>query len=262
MSLVRSVPRLVVALLIFASSGCQYGAYFFRATHEPMLALEVRMDRTERRSCVVVMMPGMLNVPDTYLDRGFVDDMVRASRRCDIVSADAHFGYYRHGTVAQRVHEDILAPARRRGYDAIWLVGSSMGAMGAMMVAAAHPDDIDGIVLLGPWFGEEPWIAQIEAAGGLAAWDPSDAPETPQATMWAWMQGYATHPDSMPPLFIAMGESDGMRRGSDLVGVHLPSRRYGLAEGGHEWDTWRVIWRRLLAHPPWDPGRGTPRIDR
>ena len=254
----------MLLLVTPGATGCQYGAYFFRPTHEPMLALEVRMDPEVRRSCLIVMMPGMLNVPDTYVERGLIPDIVATSQRCDLVSVDAHFGYYRHGNVAERVGEDILGVAERRGYEEVWLLGSSMGAMGAMRVARAHAERIDGIVLFGPWFGDESVIRAIAEAGGLAEWHgPDEAPRddvSPEA-LWAWMRGYATSPEDMPPLYIAVGESDGMRPGAELLRPHLPPGHFGLAEGGHEWATWQVLWRRLLVTPPWDAAGRTAGFD-
>lgn len=269
-----AVPRTLSSLAWLASivalscaAGCQYGAYFFRPTREPMQGLEVRMDPAARRSCLVVLMPGMLNTPDDYFERGFVADAVAASRRCDIVAVDAHYAYYRTNTMEQRVGEDILRIAERRGYRDIWLVGVSMGAMGAMRVAQEWPDLVDGVVVLGPWFGDAGLIQSIVDAGGLARWHgPEDTVrahgDPRQEAMWEWMRGYATHPDRMPALYVGVGAADGMRTGAEVLAEHLPSTHFGLAEGGHEWAALRVLWRRLLAHPPWDPGDGVPRIDR
>ena len=66
----------------------------------------------------------------------------------------------------------------------------------------------------------------------------------------------------MPALYIGVGAQDGMRVGVELLTDHLPASHHGLAEGGHAWDTWRVLWRRLLSSPPWDPRDTPPRIDR
>ena len=234
----RSLPRsrFVVLLSACLAVGCQYGAYFFRDTRRPMEAVEVRMDPDVRRSCLLVFMPGMLNLPDAYVEHGFVADAVRASRRCDIVLADAHFGYYRDRTLARQVGQDILLVADERGYTDIWLVGSSLGGMGAVMVAREHPERIAGIVLFGPFFGDDALIRSIEDAGGLDGWDggegngPSVFDPEPTA-LWSWLRGYATHPDRMPPLYVGVGADDGMRSGVDLLASHLPETHLGLAPG-------------------------------
>lgn len=260
--MVRVVRRSIPCLLAVAlATGCQYGAYYFRNTSQPMLGLEVRADPEARQRCLLVLMPGMLNLPDAYVRHGFTRDALAASRRCDLVALDAHDGYYRAGTLTPRVGEDVLIVAEQRGYEEIWIVGSSMGGMGALLVAQAYPDRIDGVVLFAPWFGHTRLLRAIEDAGGLAVWEGRDE-RGDQADLWRWLRGYATRPEAMPPLYMGIGDEDGTRLGFDLVAAHLPETRRGHAPGGHAWDTWRVMWQRLLASPPWDPGRDPPRIDR
>ncbi|MBX3274832.1 MAG: alpha/beta fold hydrolase [Sandaracinaceae bacterium] len=248
-------------IAVALATGCQYGAYFMRDVREPMLGLEVRVDPHVRQRCLIVLMPGMLNLPDAYLDHGFVEDALAASRRCDLVALDAHNGYYRARTLTRRVGEDVLVVAEQRGYEDIWLVGSSMGGMGALLVAQAYPDRVDGVVLFAPWFGDTRLLRSIEAAGGLVAWDGRDA-RGDQAALWRWLRGYATHPEDMPPLYLGIGDEDGTRLGFELLAAHLPATHHGRAPGGHAWGTWRVMWRRLLDPPPWDRRGETPRIDR
>ncbi|MCB9593835.1 MAG: alpha/beta fold hydrolase [Sandaracinaceae bacterium] len=255
-----------MALAMLVATGCNYGAYFFRDTHRPMQAMEARMDGDARRTCLLVLMPGMLNLPDDFFEHGFVEDAIASSRRCDIVAPDAHFGYYTDGSLRRQIAADILTVADERGYEDIWLVGVSMGGMGALLVAQDQPELVDGVVLFAPFLGDDALIRSIDAAGGLAEWDapedanPNDADEYDDA-LWVWLQGYATHADRMPPLYIGVGRDDSLRPGIDLLAAHLPESHHGQAEGGHKWDTWRVMWRRLLASPPWDPRGPAPRID-
>jgi pimeloyl-ACP methyl ester carboxylesterase len=246
-----------VALLSLASSGCHYAAYFVRDAHEPMQALEVRMDPTTRRECLVLFMPGMLDAPDSYREHGFLDDAALASRRCDLVALDAHFGYYREGTLRDRVGQDILRVAQARGYDEVWIVDISMGGLGTLMVAQDNPEIVRGVVLLAPFLGDEALVRSVTDAG-LAQWDPPanadirDA-ETFDAALWAWLQGYATHPEQMPAMYIGVGDDDRLRPGVELLAAVLPEGHHGTAPGGHNWTTWRGLFRRLLQSPPWDP---------
>lgn len=253
----------VVALCALAG-GCNYAAYFIRPPRAPIAGLEVRMNPRERRSCLVAFMPGMFDTPDAFVEAGFVQDAVAASRACDLLLVDAHFGYYREGSVRERVTRDVVLLARARGYEQIWIVGVSMGGLGALLATQANPDQIDGVVLLAPFLGDGEVIDAVREAGGLAAWSaPRDADITDEAQysegLWAWLQGYATHPERMPALFIGVGVQDD-RAGVELLRAVLPEARQGRAPGGHNWTTWRILWRRLLASPPWDP-RGVSRID-
>lgn len=256
----RSVFAACCLLATSVVSGCHYAAYFVREVREPMQGLEVRAEAGTRQRCLLVMMPGMLNLADVYLERGFIEDALAASRRCDILSLDAHWGYYRTRTLAERIGEDILALAELRGYREIWLVGSSMGGMGALQVAQAHPDRVDGVVLFAPYFGDTRLLRSIARAGGLEAWNDAEA-AGPEAALWRWLRGYATDADGMPPLYLGIGDEDGTRIGFDLLAAQVSSTHSGTAAGGHAWATWRVLWRRLLRSPPWDR-HGTPRLDR
>lgn len=254
------VASLLVLSTLVLGTGCGMAAYFVRDTHVPMQALEVRMDRYERRSCLVVFMPGMLDTPDTFRERGFLDDAARASDRCDLVAVDAHFGYYRTGQIRQRVRRDILRLAESRGYDEFWIVGISMGGMGTMLVAQDNPGRVAGVVLLAPFLGDDALIESIEAAGGLAEWqpaddlDPYDSDEFDDA-MWAWLRGYAGGAEPRPELYMGHGDDD-VRAGVALLAATQSPQRFGTTPGGHNWNTWRVLWRRLLESPPWDPQPG------
>jgi pimeloyl-ACP methyl ester carboxylesterase len=247
---------MIAALLLGA--GCNYGAYFLRDASEPMRALEVRMDPHERRDCLIVFMPGMLDTPDTFVEQGFLREAARASDRCDLVAVDAHFGYYRDASIRPRVGEDVLRLAEARGYEEIWLLGISMGGLGSLMVTQQHPDRVRGVILLAPFLGDEALVRSVAEAGGLAAWDapedadPWDEDEFDDA-LWAWLQGYAHHPERMPALYLGVGTEDSLRPGVDLLAEVLPPGHHGTAPGGHGWTTWRVLWRRLLSNPPWDP---------
>ncbi len=253
--------------LALALGGCGYASYFLRDVHQPMLGLEARMDPARRRACLIVLMPGMFDTPDQFLEYGFIDDARAASGRCDLVAIDAHFGYYRDGSLRRRVGADILRVAAARGYEHIWLVGISLGGLGAMLVARDHPDEVDGVVLLAPFLGDPRLIESIHQSGGLAAWDaPEDAgvgdANTFDDAIWGWLQGYVTHPARMPRLYVGAGTEDDLRSGVQLLAAVLPQEQHGEAEGGHGWVTWRVLWRRLMASPPWDRAAEVPRIDR
>ena len=244
--------------VVFVCSGCNYAAYFVRDTPEPMRALEARMDPHERRSCLVVFMPGMLDTPDNFVDAGFLDAAASASDRCDLVAIDAHFGYYRSGRIRQRVTRDILLLAETRGYEDVWLVGISMGGLGALMVAQQNATRIRGVVLLAPFLGDEALVRSVADAGGLAEWDapddadPWDEDEFDDA-LWAWLRGYATAPEDMPELFVAVGTEDSLRPGIGVLAEALPAGHHGTAPGGHGWSTWRGLFAQLLESPPWDP---------
>ena len=53
----------------------------------------------------------------------------------DCVAVDATIGYYLDGSVANRLQREIIELARTLGYREIWLVGVSMGGLGAFSIS-------------------------------------------------------------------------------------------------------------------------------
>src|SRR5579862_1684929 len=108
--------------------------------------------RTTR--CLVVFLPGIGDSERDFVDHGFLDAFSARSLPIDAVAANATFGYYANRTVITRLREDVLQPARAAGYREIWLVGISMGGMGALLLAKSGEPDIAGAVLLAPYLGD------------------------------------------------------------------------------------------------------------
>jgi pimeloyl-ACP methyl ester carboxylesterase len=253
----------VAILLLLTQPGCllRSALYFARAPNAPMMGWEVRMDPGQRRECLVVMMPGLFDIPDELFSSGVIEDTARASDRCDLAVVDTNLGYYRTNTLVARLRADVLRVAEHRGYREIWLVGVSMGALGAVLLAREAPDRIEGMVLIAPWMGEEPIIEAANEAGGLAAWTPPeevdrDNPGFGDNTVLAleWLRGYLDDdPGARPAIYFGVGDDDRWGHHAALVAEAVPDEHEVHLRGQHEWTTWRRLVQAFLAHPPWDP---------
>lgn len=248
---------LLFSLVVLASSALA-GCYFTRSPSRPLPALEFRRSSLTREHCLIVFVPGFLDGPDTFMDNGFPSDVLTQGTPCDSVAIDLHLRYYwaDPGTadgVANVVFEDILEPAVTRGYEEIWLVGISMGGLGTLLTAERHPEIVSGVILLAPFVGEESTVREIEAAGGPAAWTPPGAvlraPTTQEnytTHLWAWLRGYATDPDSMPPLYIGWGEDDRLGPADRMLASMQPEDHVATIPGEHNWRTWRPLFDTFL----------------
>jgi len=191
------------------------------------------------------MLPGRGDRADTFLKEGFQD----AGKRYgfDTLLVDAHFGYYRKRELIPRLHEDIVLPARKAGYENIWLLGISMGGFGSVLYAAQYPDEIDGVILLAPFLGNENVIDEIEESGGLAHWDPAKSGlEAHEIAMWSWLQE-ETMGASQKPLILGYGQSDRLAGTYQVLLEPLDSSDVYTTEGGHNWKTWRILWAQISA---------------
>lgn len=219
----------------------------------PLASIEYARDATPAK-CLFVLLPGMGDRARTFAERGFIDALQRRSLSIDIRATDATFGYYRRGTFVDRLAADVIAPAKARNYEEIWLIGPSMGGFGTLFYARARPADVTGVLAIAPFLGEEELIAEIVKAGGLRNWRAPPRVETVdrdnyQHELWRWLQAATQGKEAAPLLFVGYGESDRLGAADSLLAAELPSQRVFLTPGGHEWPAWRRILESFLDSP-------------
>lgn len=201
---------------------------------------------------LVVVLPGRGDDLERLRKRG-IDAIIRAQwPDADVELAGLTLGYYMAGNAERRLHDEIVAPARRRGYDQVWLLGISLGGMGAVLYERAHPGEVDGIVLLSPYLGEASTLQEIEAAGGVDAWQAGPAPGKVDADnfehdIWRQIQDWSRHPNRAGRVWLAYGERDSLRHAGELLAPALPAGHVLVLPGAHDWDFWRPATRAILA---------------
>jgi|AntDeeMinimDraft_5_1070356.scaffolds.fasta_scaffold00126_2 pimeloyl-ACP methyl ester carboxylesterase len=215
-------------------------------TPPPTQPMGTVSEPSERRSdTLLVFLPGRGDRGPDFVEQGFLE--VGAGRGYDMLAADAHFGYYVSETIVDRLHEDVIRPARVRGYEHIWLLGVSAGGLGAGLYADTHPGTIDGLILLAPYPGDEALVQDIADAGGLAAWKgESTAGKDWQRGHWRWLKKTAEDADS-PQIVLGYGRDDRFAESGDLLARELPPERVFRVDGGHRWPVWRDLWERIAA---------------
>lgn len=197
---------------------------------------------------LLVMLPGSYSLPEEFRSEGFVDIARAHHLAADLRLVDAHVRYYQNRSVVDRLAEDVMRPARAQGYRRIWLVGISIGAVGAMLYADAHPEDVDGVVLIAPYLGTQLTADEIKRAGGLARWpSPEVTPGDIDTILWHWLQGQTSPTSGVKklPLFLGYGEEDRFRYNDEVLRAALPPGRVFTAPGGHDWPAWRSLWERI-----------------
>lgn len=247
-------PALFALLAPLAlTSGC----YFSRSPTRPVPALLQRARESVRADCLVVFLPGVLDGPDSFLDHGMVRDLRESGSPCDAVMVDLHYRYYFEHRASDVLYEDVIMPALARGYEEIWIVGVSLGGLGATLLGREHGASIAGIVLLSPFLGLEPVRSEV-ATQGLADWSPGPLPaEIDDANftrfVWGWLRGYVSEPDELPPMYVGWAEGETQDAPSRTLAAVLPREHTATVEGRHDWDAWTRLFRILIAEAR--PGR-------
>jgi pimeloyl-ACP methyl ester carboxylesterase len=207
---------------------------------------------------LLVLLPGRHDIPEDFGRAGFPEMAARAGATVDMIAADAHLGYYLKKLIVDRLHEDVIAPARQR-YERLWLVGVSVGGTGSLAYAGQHPENVDGIVLLAPFLGEEKVVDEVAAAGGLRGWQPPEtlAADDYQRQLWAWLKRYAAGSEGQIPLYLGYGRRDSFARANGLLAAVLPPERVFTVPGGHDWQAWRALWAEIVRSGALKPAPGS-----
>ena len=247
-SCVRTAAAVAAWVLMPLLCGCAA----WRPTPVPMPTIRVPAACETPPDTLLVMLPGRGAYPEDFLREGFVAALRERRIAADVVLADAHLGYYAEKSIIVRLQNDVLAPARARGYRHVWLMGISMGTFGALINTEQYPDGIDGIIALGPYLGVRAAAERINAQGGLRDWPaPSgwlDKVADVDVIVWRWLQAYRDPRTAAqrPAFYLGYGREDRFVFSDDLLAAVLPEGHVFTTEGGHDWPPWIALWRRML----------------
>lgn len=188
----------------------------------------------------LVMVPGAHFRPGDFAAHGIADSL--RHRGVEPIEADLPGQAYLDGDVAHRLH--ALCPPGR-----FWMLGISLGALGAVLLAQAHPGRVAGLILIAPFLGSRGLVAEVLEAGGLDAWQAGTSGEHDfERRMMAGLK--AGLPGN---LSLGYGAQDRFAPASHLLARRLPPQRVVALPGGHDWPTWEALWSRLLESTPFTP---------
>ena len=240
---VTYASRSVLAAAPLGVTGC---AVFKRAVI-PMAQLVDQLPNQQGRNHLIVFLPGAYDSPQDFFDYGFVKAVRDRRLAADIIAIDSHLAYFNNYTIPERMRDDVLLPARQRGYRSIWLVGISLGGLGSLLTTESYPG-VTGVVALAPYVATAEVIAEVKSAGGLAQWRPetSKASNGWERRLLNWFKRYSAGSVPDTRLLLGYGLQDRFAASLSVLGQTLDPKTVLTQPGGHDWPTWTALWQRML----------------
>lgn len=234
---------IALALACVAASAC----YPVRDTSKPPAVRRLDAERAPSRA--VLVLPGIGDDLDSLQAGGIGDAIRKAWPDADVVLVEMTIGYYKDGRAMPDLHA-LVAREHERGIGEVWLVGASLGGMGAMLYDAAYPCDVDGVVLLAPYLGEDDILGQVRHAGGIVRWEapPAATPDAGnwQAQMWRRAKVWSREGGD-PRVWLAWGADDKFAPNMPLLLPAVPESHVVTGAGVHAWRSWTPLAARVFA---------------
>ena len=240
---------LALLAMIAALTGCAR----LREAPVPIVVRSIPATCATPVDTLVVLLPGAFDKPEDFIAEGFVDALKARGIAADVALVDATIPYYREQLIVPRLNADVIAPARARGIRHVWLAGISLGGLGSLIYANEGKATVDGLMLMAPYLGERPTVAEVAASGGLASWAPPGRipDEDLDRRIWQVAKKLTVGRDpTSPQLFLGFGVDDRFVTAHRLLAAAMPADRVFTAPGGHDWPAWRAVWSAMLDAAP------------
>jgi len=187
----------------------------------------------------------------------------RAGQPIDIIAADTGMECYLDGSIAERLHDELVQPNLSAKTRRIWLAGISLGGLGALLYTQAYPDLVEGLLVMSPFIGTRGAVAGVLKAGGFRDWQPpaGDA-ATGEQRLLQWLKTYPAGASAWPRIYLGYGSDDRFAASYRLLAELLPVEDVVEISGGHDWETWQVLWAQLLSKTHFAAETQVPQIRR
>lgn len=215
--------------------------------------VQIEASRSSSNKVLVVILPGRGDDVANLKASGIAESIQAEMPEADVVLAGITFAYYMEGRMPQRLREEIMLPARERGYQEIWLVGASMGGMGALMYDREYPGDAKGLVLLAPYLGSKKVLEQINQSGGLQNWEAGPVPAMVDRNnfdreLWRYLKTWQAQGNSRSKdVWLAYGDKDKLKAATPPLQKLLPPDHVFVRPGGHAWVVWTPVTKEVFA---------------
>ena len=199
-------------------------------------------DDTGRK--LVVLLPTIGGKGEHYHEDGFIEEFRARGGGSDIIALDVAADLYLGKRIVEVLKTEVITPAKQKGYEAIYLAGTSLGGHGALLYATEYPKDVNAVVLFAPFVTGYPPTNLVEEPGGLEQWD-ENCPFTEwtyACNLWKAIKKYGSNSDHRKNIYLAYGTEDSFAKECEILAGFLAPENVYTTSGGHDWMTWEKLW--------------------
>jgi len=196
---------------------------------------------------LLVMFPGINSAGTDFIDYGFVEVFQQKYSGVDIMLVDTRFAYTLTGNLSERIQNEIIVPALVKGYTNIWFVGVSLGGLGVLEYDKSFPDNINGMVLIAPYLGNEYKMKDFLSHESPLMRSKLHYKSTDKTyLLWRYILNKTKTKESKENLFLAYGDSDRLKDAHHTLADLLDDDNIFIEKGGHKWVTWKKLWKKII----------------
>lgn len=214
--------------------------------------LEYPSPQADADRILLIMLPGAGMRANEFAAHEMISALQYQAAAVDIVVLELDLGLYlEKNRVADVLHEQAILPALTQGYQRIWLLGISLGGMGALLYASVYSTYIEGLFLLAPFMGTRRTMAALTNAGGFDFALRDVTMTTAEQSVLEWIASYlAKETGANLKLYLGYARQDRFSSGQKLLAGCLPADDVSVQNGDHDWPTWKTLWHDLLSRSP------------
>lgn len=197
-------------------------------------------------SRLIILLGGISTSVEYFEQHGWTEKLKQRYPEYSLVVPELHYGYIVKDIYSKRLYEDIILPAKQRGIQSIWLVGISLGGLGAILTSDYSNNDIDRLYLLSPFLGNGAVQKQIRQVGSLKKWQAkSTVGDTWEYKLWTHIKDITESNTENIPIYMGYGKQDSMR-GLKYLAAALPEKQVISLSGGHKDAVFTMLFERML----------------
>jgi S-formylglutathione hydrolase FrmB len=212
-----------------------------------MQILSDEFNGPRRADGLLVLLPPAGATATDFQTHGFVSDVRRLGLPVDIVLVQPTYQQVMQQTLTAALHENVVGPAKTKGYSRTWMVGISLGGFNALHYAVAHAASLAGVLLIAPYPGTGDVLAEMTDAGGPVRWSQNAALLLEdERVWWKWLCEQSASGAWETKIFMSTGSNDRFSRGQRMLAPLLVPENVRFVPGEHDWPTWELLWRDWL----------------